>query len=167
MNPLSASTPPASLRIVPHSDPFNLAISCSWPRTGSDTNVTRPSRVVIIKEPCPVVLYFPAHKSDAAAQDQHGHNVPSTRAIAPLVASAASSAVGRESAVACSISGVRQVMYREIVDWSTSKISAHTSSVMLCRTYPLATTSASRNVSSLGRPLGLRHGPPSSSPTRR
>jgi hypothetical protein len=44
-------------------------------------------------------------------------------------------------------------MYREIVDWSTSKISAHTSSMMFWRRYPQVTTSASRKVSSLGRPV--------------
>ena len=41
--------------------------------------------------------------------------------------------------VALSINGVRKAMYREIVDWSTSKISAQISSVMLLRAYPLAT----------------------------
>ena len=79
--------------------------------------------------------------------------MPSTRAIALLVASAASSAEGLNSAVAWPISGVRNVMYREIVDWSTSKMSAHTSSMMFWRIYPLVTTSASRKVSSLGRPV--------------
>jgi hypothetical protein len=34
------------------------------------------------------------------SQDQHGHSVPSTSAIAPLVASAASSSDGRSSPVA-------------------------------------------------------------------
>jgi hypothetical protein len=49
---------------------------------------------VTIREPCPVVLYFPDHSLLSPAQDQHGHSVPSTSAIAPRVASAASSAVG-------------------------------------------------------------------------
>ena len=70
----------------------------------------------MISDPWPVVLYFPAHSSRSPAQDQHGHKVPSTSAIAPLVASAASSAGGRNSAVALSINGVRKLMYREIVD---------------------------------------------------
>src|SRR5581483_5510611 len=113
----------------------------------------------------PVVLYFPDHSSRLAAQDQHGHKVPSTRAIAPRVASAASSADGRNSAVARSMSGVRKVMYREIVDWPTSKISAQISSVMLLRAYPQATISASRKVSSRGRPFPLSHGSSSSSDT--
>jgi hypothetical protein len=59
------------------------------------------------------------------------------------VASAASSADGLNSAIAWSISGVRNVIYREIVDWFTSKISAHTSSMMFWRRYPHVTTSAS------------------------
>ena len=46
-------------------------------------------------------------------------------------------------------------MYREIVDWSTSKISAQISSVMLLRAYPQATISASRKVSARGRPVSL------------
>ena len=50
------------------------------------------------------------------SQDQHGHSVPSTSAIASLVASAASSAVGRSPSVASSTNGVRNVMYRDIVD---------------------------------------------------
>ena len=57
-------------------------------------------RVVMISDPCPVVLYFPAHSSRSPAQDQQGHKVPSTRAIASLVASAASSAEGLSPAVA-------------------------------------------------------------------
>ena len=28
-------------------------------------------RVVMISDPCPVVLYFPAHSSRSPAQDQH------------------------------------------------------------------------------------------------
>src|SRR5271156_5707599 len=56
-------------------------------------------------------------------------------------------------------------MYREIVDWQTSKISAQTSSVMLLRAYPQATVSASRKVSSRGRPFPLSHGSSSSSST--
>src|SRR5713226_4140744 len=119
----------------------------------------------MISEPWPVVLYFPAHNSRSPDQDQHGHKVPSTSAIAPLVASAASSADGRNCAVALSINGVRNVMYREIVDWSTSKISAQISSVMLLRAYPLATMSASRRVSSRGRPFPLSHGSSSNSAT--
>jgi len=86
------------------------------------------------------------------SHDQHGHSVPSTSAIASLVASAASSAVGRSSSVAFSISGVRNVMYRDIVDWATSKMSAHTSSMIFCRRYPQVTISASRKVNSRGRP---------------
>ena len=35
-------------------------------------------------------------------------------------------------------------MYRDIVDWATPKISAHTSSMMFCRRYPHVTISASR-----------------------
>jgi hypothetical protein len=62
-------------------------------------------------------------------------------------------------------------MYREIVDWSTSKISAQISSVMLLRAYPLATMSASRRVSSRGRPfpypMVLRGIGPRSPPARR
>src|ERR1700721_3685685 len=142
MNPLSPITLPARLRIVSHSAPFSLAMSCWLPGTGSDTNVIRPVRFVMRGDPWPVVLYFPAHSSRSPAQDQQGHKVPSTRAIAPLVASAASSADGRNSAVACSIRGVRSVMHREMVDWSTPKISAHTSSVMLLRIYPLVTIGA-------------------------
>ena len=34
-------------------------------------------------------------------------------------------------------------MYRDIVDWSTLKMSAHTFSMMFCRRYPQVTTSAS------------------------
>ena len=41
-------------------------------------------------------------------------------------------------------------MYREMVDWSTSNISAQISSVMLFLVYPQVTMSASRSVSSLG-----------------
>ena len=70
----------------------------------------------MISDPWPVVLYFPAHSSRSPAQDQHGHKVPSTSAIAPLVASAASSAGGRKPAVALSINGVRKLMYRECVN---------------------------------------------------
>ena len=70
----------------------------------------------MMSEPWPVVLYFPAHSSRSPDQDQHGHKVPSTSAITPLVASDASSAEGRNSAVALSINGVRKAMYREIVD---------------------------------------------------
>jgi hypothetical protein len=128
--------------------------------------VIRPDRSVMIGDPWPVVLYFPAHSSRSPAQDQHGHKVPSTRAIASRVASAASSAEGRNSAVASAISGVSAVMYREIVDWSTSKMSAHTSSVMLLRAYPQDTTSASRKVRSLGRPTPLSQGVSSNSSTR-
>ena len=77
-----------------------------------------------------MVLYFPAHSLLSPSHDQHGHSVPSTRAIAPLVASVASPAVGRSFPVAFSTNGVRKVMCRDIVAWSTSKISAHTSSTM-------------------------------------
>jgi hypothetical protein len=90
----------------------------------------------MIGEPCPVVLYFPDHSLLSPSQDQHGHSVPSTSAIAPRVASAASSAVGLNSAVAWSISGVSSVMYREIVAWCRPNISAQTSSVILLRPYP-------------------------------
>lgn len=34
-------------------------------------------------------VVFPSHSSRSAAHDQHGHEVPFIRAIAPLVASAA------------------------------------------------------------------------------
>src|SRR6516225_9804620 len=120
----------------------------------------------MISEPCPVVLYFPDHSLRSPSQDQHGHSVPSTSAIAPLVASAASSAVGRSSSVAVSTNGVRDVMYLDIVDWATPKMPAHTSSIMFCRRYPQVTTSASRKVSSRGRPSSLSHGSPSSPVTR-
>src|SRR5204863_4317015 len=100
MNPLSPSTPPACLRIIAHSEPFSFAMSCWLPGTGSDTNVIRPARFVMISDPWPVVLYFPAHSSRSPAQDQQGHKVLSTRASAPLVASAASSAAGLDPAVA-------------------------------------------------------------------
>src|ERR1700745_4173047 len=108
----------------------------------------RPWRFVTTREPCPVVLYFPDHSLFSLSQDQHGHSVPSTSAIAPLMTSAASSSDGRSSSVAFSTNGVRNVMYRDIVDWSTSKISAHTSSIMFCRRYPQETTSASRKADS-------------------
>ena len=52
-----------------------------------------------------------------------------------------------------SISGVSKVMYREIVDWAISNISAQISSVILLRAYPQATISASLSVSSRGRPI--------------
>ena len=39
-----------------------------------------------------MVLYFPDQSSLSPSQDQDGHSVPSTSAMAPLVASAASSA---------------------------------------------------------------------------
>src|SRR4249919_1807282 len=126
----------------------------------------RPSVFVTTREPCPVVLYFPDHSLFSPSQDQHGHSVPSTSTIAPLVASAASSSDGRSSSVAFSTNGVRHVMYRDIVDWSTSKMSAHTSSMMFCRIYPQVTTSASRNVSSRGRPSPLSQGSLSSPATR-
>jgi len=87
-------------------------------------------------------------------------------AMAPLLASAASSSDGRSSSVALSTSGVRNVMYRDIVDWATPKMSAHTSSMMFCRRYPQVTTSASRRVSSRGRPSPLSHGSWSSPATR-
>ena len=45
-----------------------------------------------------------------------------------------------------------------IVDWPTSKISAHISSVMLLRAYPQVMITASRIASSLGRPFALSHG---------
>ncbi len=47
-----------------------------------------------------------------------------------------------------------------------SKMSAHTSSTMFCRRYPQVTTSASRKVSSRGRPSPLSHGSSSSSATQ-
>src|SRR2546423_5757444 len=46
-------------------------------------------------------------------------------------------------------------------------MSAHTSSMMFCRIYPQVTTSASRKVSSRGRPSPLFQGLSTSSPTRR
>src|ERR1700678_242347 len=125
-----------------------------------------PRRLVMISEPWPVVLYLPAHSSRSPAQDQHGHNVPSTRATAPLIASAASCAPGRNSAVPWSTRGVRNVMYRDIVDWSTSKISAQISSVILLRLYPQVTMSASRRESSFCRPFPFRQGFSRSSATR-
>src|SRR5579875_925921 len=115
MNPLSPRTPPAALRIFSHSGFFSFAMSWSFPGIGSDTYVMRPERFVMISDPWPVVLYFPAHSSWCSSQDQHGHSVPSTSAIAPLVASAASSADGLQPAVTFLASGVRNVMYREIV----------------------------------------------------
>src|SRR5579863_2934982 len=166
MNPLSPNTPPAIFRILSTSDPASFAMSCRLPVTGSETNVMRPWRFVTIREPCPVVLYFPDHNLLSPSQDQHGHSVPSTRAIAPRVASAAASSVGRSSSVAFSTNGVRNVMYRDIVDWATSKIPAHTSSMMFCRIYPQVTISASRKVSSRGRPSSLSHGSSSSPLTR-
>src|SRR5690348_7850635 len=57
-------------------------------------------------------------------------------------------------------------MYRDTVDWSTSKMSAHTSSMMFCRRYPHVTTSASRSDSSRGRPSPLSHGRSSNIVTR-
>jgi hypothetical protein len=63
-----------------------------------------------------VVLYFPDHSLLSSSQDQHGQSVLSTSAIASLVASAASSAVGRSASVAFSTNGVRNVMYLDIVD---------------------------------------------------
>src|SRR6266851_753671 len=69
MNPLSPITSPASLRIVSHSDPFSFFMSCWLPGTGSDTKVICPARFVMISDPCPVVLYFPAHSSRSPAQD--------------------------------------------------------------------------------------------------
>ena len=46
-------------------------------------------------------------------------------------------------------------MYREIVDWSTSNISAQISSVMLLRSYPQAQDSRHREMvyAGLGRDL--------------
>src|SRR5450755_2896016 len=166
MNPLSPNTPPAFFRIFSTADPFSFFMSCWLPVTGSETNVIFPWRFVTIREPCPVVLYFPAHRLLSPSQDQQGHSVPSTSAIAPLVASAASSSAGRPSSVAFSTNGVRKVMYRDIVDWATPKMSAHTSSMMFCRRYPQVTTIASREVSSRGRPSFLSHGSSSSSATR-
>ena len=166
MNPLSPNTPPAFFRIFSASDPFSFAMSCWLAVTGSETNVMRPWRFVTISEPCPVVLYFPDHSLFSPSQDQHGHSVPSTSAIVFLVASAASSAEGRSSSVAFSTNGVRNVMYRDIVDWATSKMSAYTPSMMFCRMYPQVTISASRKVSSRGRPSSLSNGSSSSSLTR-
>src|ERR1700730_10342584 len=57
-------------------------------------------------------------------------------------------------------------MHREIVDWLTSNISAQISSMMLLRSYPQATISASRKVSSRGRPDPLSQGSSSNSVTR-
>jgi DDE superfamily endonuclease len=53
------------------------------------------------------------------------NSVPSTSAIAPLVASAASSSDGFSSPVALSTNGVKHVMYRDSVDWAPPKMSAH------------------------------------------
>ena len=78
----------------------------------------------------------------------------------------ASSAVGRSTCVALSTSGVRKVMYRDTVDWSTSKMSAHTSSMMFCRRYPQVTTRASRRDSSRGRPSPSSHARSSNLVTR-
>jgi hypothetical protein len=105
--------------------PANMTISDAGYARKAQTLPTswkssRQKRQIISLEkkhpPCPVVLYFPAHSSSSPSQDQHGHSVPSTSAIASLVASAASSAVGRSSFVASSTNGVRNVMYRDIVD---------------------------------------------------
>ena len=113
-----------------------------------------------------MVLYFPAHSSLFAvpgpARPQRavyqGDRVPGGLGCVlcrrPV------------SSVAFSTNGVRKVMYRDIVDWSTSKMSAHTSSIMFCRRYPQVTTSASRKVSSRGRPVPLSHGSSSSPSTR-
>ena len=49
--------------------------------------------------------------------------MPSTSASTPLVASAASSAVGRSSSVTFSTNGVRNAMYRDIIDRATPKMS--------------------------------------------
>jgi hypothetical protein len=49
-------------------------------------------------------------------------------------------------------------MHREIVDWLTPNISAQISSVMLLRSYPQVTISASRKVSPRGRPDPLTQG---------
>ena len=87
----------------------------------------RPVRVAIISDPWPVVLCFPDHNSCSPAQDQHGHKVPSTSAIAPFVASAASSADGLSTAVASSISGVNFAVIRETFGCDVSNISARTS----------------------------------------
>ena len=76
-----------------------------------------------VSEPCPVVLYFPDHSLLSPSQDQHGHSVPYTSAIEFLVASAP---FNRSSSVANSMNGVRNVIYRDIVDWPTSKMSVHT-----------------------------------------
>jgi hypothetical protein len=45
-------------------------------------------------------------------------------------------------------------MHREIVDWSTSNISAQVSSVMLLSSYPQASISVSRRVSPRGGGCG-------------
>ena len=121
LKPLSPNTPPPFARIFSTTDPFSFAMSCWLPVTGSETNVMRPWRFVTIRKPCPVVLHFPDHSLPSPFQDQQGHSVPSTGAIAPVVASAASSSDGRSSYVAFSTNGVRNVIYRDIVDWATSK----------------------------------------------
>ena len=51
MNLLSPITLPASLRIVSHSDPVSLAMSCWLPATSTETTVTRPVRFVTISDP--------------------------------------------------------------------------------------------------------------------
>ena len=55
----------------------------------------------------------------------------------------------------------------DIVDWATLRILAYASSMIFCRIYPQATTSASRKVSLRGRPSFLSHGSSSSPLTRR
>jgi len=118
---------------------------------------------VTISVPRPVVLYFPDHSLLSPSQDQHGHTVPSNSAIAFLVASAASSAVGAVF-FCCLPDDWRQKCdvprYR---DWATSKMSTHKSSMMFCRRYLQVTINASRKVGSRGRLSSLFHGSSSSS----
>lgn len=73
---------------------YAAAMACDL----DDDVARRASRIVDI-------LDLPAHSSFSPPQDQHGHSVPSTSAIASLVASAASSAIGRSASVAFSTSG--------------------------------------------------------------
>src|ERR1700728_2913034 len=103
---------------------------------GSETNTTSPARLDMTWLLKPVVLCFPDHRSGASCQDQHGARKPSTRTDCPRIAALASSAEGRNSAVAFSMRGVISLMIREMVGCEVSKISAQTSSMIFCRAYP-------------------------------
>jgi hypothetical protein len=112
----------------------------------------------MISDPWPVVLCFPDQNSRSPDQDQHGHKVPSTSAIAPFVASEASSADGLSPAVTSSISGVNFAMIREMFDCDVSNISARTSSMMCCRVYAQVMMIASLRVRLFGQPIPLSQG---------